>query len=59
MSWLSDPMGAGRFFSEFFRTTPEVALGLTMAQYISLVLIAGGGSAVDLLRTKAAPAGRS
>lgn len=49
-------VGVGRFFTEFYRRTPEVALGLTMAQYISIALIAGGGAALYLLRNRAAPA---
>lgn len=49
-------VGAGRFFTEFYRNTPEVALGLTMAQYISIALIGGGGAALYLLRNRPAPA---
>ncbi len=52
-------VGVGRFFTEFYRRTPEVALGLTMAQLISLALIVGGAAGLWLLRTRAAPAGRS
>ncbi|MFQ5707884.1 MAG: prolipoprotein diacylglyceryl transferase [bacterium] len=35
-------LGIGRIFTEFFRTTPKVLLGLTMAQLISIALIITG-----------------
>ncbi|HEX9653570.1 MAG TPA: prolipoprotein diacylglyceryl transferase [bacterium] len=36
-------IGAGRIFTEFYRTTPKVFLGLTVAQLISVGLILTGG----------------
>lgn len=39
-------MGTGRIITEFFRTTPEVFLGLTMAQLISIGLIAIAGGLI-------------
>jgi len=35
-------VGAERIFTEFFRTTPEILFGLTMAQLISIGLIIAG-----------------
>lgn len=35
-------LGIGRIITEFFRTTPEVWLGLTVAQYISIGLVIVG-----------------
>jgi phosphatidylglycerol:prolipoprotein diacylglycerol transferase len=35
-------LGFGRLFTEFFRTTPKVLLGLSAAQLISVGLIAAG-----------------
>ncbi len=52
-------VGVGRFFTEFYRNTPDVALGLTMAQFISVALIVGGGTALWRLRGRPAPASRS
>lgn len=43
-------IGGERFFTEFYRTTPEIFLGLTMAQLISIGLFAVG--LVLLLRVK-------
>lgn len=45
-------MGAGRFFTEFYRTTPEVLLGLTLAQWISVGLIIGGGAWIFYLKAR-------
>lgn len=39
-------LGIGRFITEFYRNTPEVFLGLTAAQFISLGLIVVGGTYV-------------
>ena len=45
-------IGFGRFVTEFFRITPVVVLGLTMAQIISLVLIAAGFVLILIVRFK-------
>ncbi|MFQ5771925.1 MAG: prolipoprotein diacylglyceryl transferase, partial [bacterium] len=37
-------LGAGRFFTEFYRNNPKVLLGLTMAQLISIGSIIIGGT---------------
>ncbi len=39
-------LGIGRFITEFYRNTPEVFLGLTAAQFISVGLIVAGGTYV-------------
>ncbi len=36
-------IGAGRIFTEFYRTTPKILLGLTAAQIISIAFITIGG----------------
>lgn len=36
-------LGVGRIFTEFFRTTPKIFLGLTAAQLISIAFITIGG----------------
>ncbi|MFQ5603875.1 MAG: prolipoprotein diacylglyceryl transferase [bacterium] len=46
-------LGSGRFFTEFYRTTPKVLLGLTLAQLISLALIFVGGTLMIYLKIKA------
>jgi phosphatidylglycerol:prolipoprotein diacylglycerol transferase len=50
-------VGAGveRFLIEFIRRNPDVALGLTQPQFVSLALIAGGGAWL-LLHRGGAPA---
>ncbi|RMF69424.1 MAG: prolipoprotein diacylglyceryl transferase [Calditrichaeota bacterium] len=39
-------LGAGRIFTEFYRNTPKVLWGLTMAQWISIALILIGGAII-------------
>jgi phosphatidylglycerol:prolipoprotein diacylglycerol transferase len=45
--------GIGRLVTEFFRTTPELFLGLTLAQLISGGLVIAGASALFLIKHKA------
>ncbi|NIR52452.1 prolipoprotein diacylglyceryl transferase [candidate division KSB1 bacterium] len=45
-------MGGERIITEFFRTTPEVFLGLTTAQLISIGLIIIGGTRIFVLKSK-------
>lgn len=49
-------VGIGRFVTEFYRTTPQVALGLTAAQLISVALVAIGLTLTVSLRLRARPA---
>ncbi len=45
--------GIGRFFTEFYRINPKVALGLSMAQWISIgLVVAGLGLTLALRRPK-------
>lgn len=46
-------VGAERIFTEFFRTTPEILLGLTMAQLISMGLIIAGVAIILYLKNRA------
>lgn len=45
-------MGSERIITEFFRTTPEIFLGLTMAQLISIGLILIGGGIILYVKSK-------
>jgi phosphatidylglycerol:prolipoprotein diacylglycerol transferase len=48
--------GAARFAVEFIRLNPKAALGLTLYQWISLALLAGGAlCALRLQRRTASP----
>ena len=48
-------IGGGRIFTEFYRTTPKVFLGLTVAQLISVGLIGIGGAMMVYLKRKSRP----
>jgi phosphatidylglycerol:prolipoprotein diacylglycerol transferase len=53
-------IGGGRIFTEFYRTTPKVFLGLTVAQLISVGLIViGGGLMIYLTRKNRMQKGES
>ncbi len=45
-------VGSGRFFTEFYRNTPKILLGMTMAQLISIGLIIIGGALMIYLNAK-------
>lgn len=45
-------IGSERIITEFFRTTPKILFGLTMAQLISIALIVTGCTWILLLRSK-------